>query len=127
MARCEYSCAYLLPQRTRGCGCIGRPAFPTPSVFRAEIDCKPRAYRAARMRTLVWNCFGYLEFQSGVRVRSRFLTLPWTEAVTLTEQGFRRHNAQPARLDRHWDKWQANLPRRSEALMRDAQTLRTQY
>src|ERR1700721_3867632 len=25
------------PMRTRGCGCIGRPAFPTPSVFRAEI------------------------------------------------------------------------------------------
>jgi hypothetical protein len=25
---------FLLPFRTRGCGCIGRPAFPTPSVFR---------------------------------------------------------------------------------------------
>src|ERR1700756_3980844 len=36
------------PMRTRGCGCIGRPAFPTPSVFRAEINCKPRAHRAAR-------------------------------------------------------------------------------
>jgi hypothetical protein len=32
-ARSEYSCAYLLPMRTRGCGCIGRLAFPTPSSF----------------------------------------------------------------------------------------------
>jgi hypothetical protein len=24
---------------TRGCGCIGRPAFPTPSVFRAKRSC----------------------------------------------------------------------------------------
>src|ERR1700755_2476327 len=41
------------PMRTRGCGCIGRPAFPTPSVFRAEICCKPRAHRAARSRTCI--------------------------------------------------------------------------
>jgi hypothetical protein len=41
------------PMRTRGCGCIGRPAFPTPSVFRAEINCKPRTHRAARMRRCI--------------------------------------------------------------------------
>src|ERR1700721_1349833 len=43
------------PMRTRGCGCIGRPAFPTPSVFRAEVNCKPRTHRAARMRRCVAN------------------------------------------------------------------------
>src|SRR6202051_3912551 len=32
--RCEYSCAFLLPIRTRGCGCTGHPAFPTPSFGR---------------------------------------------------------------------------------------------
>src|SRR6478736_797480 len=30
---------------TRGCGCVMRPAFPTPS--RAESSCKTRAHRAA--------------------------------------------------------------------------------
>jgi hypothetical protein len=33
--RCEYSCAFsLLPSRTRGCGCIGHPAFPRALCFR---------------------------------------------------------------------------------------------
>jgi hypothetical protein len=41
--------------RTRGCGCIGRPAFPTPSVFRADVFSKPRAHRAAGMRRCVAN------------------------------------------------------------------------
>src|SRR5260221_9211557 len=39
---------------TRGRGCNGHPAFPTPS-FRANDKCKPRAHRAARMRGCVWN------------------------------------------------------------------------
>jgi hypothetical protein len=34
--RCEYSCAYLTTQRARGCGCIGHPAFPAPSIFKGE-------------------------------------------------------------------------------------------
>jgi hypothetical protein len=29
--RCEYSCAFCYLLRARGCGCIGHPAFPTPS------------------------------------------------------------------------------------------------
>src|SRR2546430_14789206 len=37
---------------TRGCGCIGRPAFPTPSLFLRVIVGKPRAFHAARM----WRC-----------------------------------------------------------------------
>ena len=41
------------PMRTRGCGCIGRPAFPTPSVFRADVFSKPRARGAARSRRCV--------------------------------------------------------------------------
>src|SRR5260370_23239127 len=32
---------------TRGCGCSGHPAFPTPSMG-AKDKCKPRAHRAAR-------------------------------------------------------------------------------
>jgi hypothetical protein len=31
-----YSCASTNAKRTRGCGCHGHPAFPTPSVSRAE-------------------------------------------------------------------------------------------
>src|SRR5207247_6108538 len=35
----------------RGCGCIGRPAFPAPSVFFGRtVFAKPRAHRAAGMR-----------------------------------------------------------------------------
>jgi hypothetical protein len=30
--RCEHPCATFTTQRVRGCGCTGRPAFPTPSV-----------------------------------------------------------------------------------------------
>jgi hypothetical protein len=33
---------------TRGCGCSGHPAFPTPSVFRARDSSTARAHRAAR-------------------------------------------------------------------------------
>jgi hypothetical protein len=36
---------------TRGCGCIGHPAFPAPSVWRAmRFSGKARAHRAARTR-----------------------------------------------------------------------------
>ncbi len=39
---------------TRGCGCIGHPAFPAPSVWRErEFPAKLRAHRAARMRRCV--------------------------------------------------------------------------
>jgi hypothetical protein len=47
------SCAFLF--RTRGCGCIGHPAFPTPSAFQAMVHAQFRAHRAARSRTRVWN------------------------------------------------------------------------
>jgi len=40
---------------TRGCGCIGHPAFPTPSM--GEKSCKPRALRAAGMRSCVFGWF----------------------------------------------------------------------
>src|ERR1700761_9346948 len=39
---------------TRGCGCIGHPAFPTPSDLQGEMICKPRARCAARMRSRVY-------------------------------------------------------------------------
>src|ERR1700687_4355609 len=39
---------------TRGRGCSGRPAFPTPSLG-ARDKCKPRAHRAAGTRSHVWN------------------------------------------------------------------------
>ena len=35
---------------TRGCGCSGHPAFPTPSLGR-EIKATPRAHRAARTKS----------------------------------------------------------------------------
>ena len=39
---------------TRGCGCGGHPAFPTPSLIRGAHDsCTTRAHRAARARSCV--------------------------------------------------------------------------
>jgi len=38
---------------TRGCGCIGHPAFPTPSDFMGENSCTARAHHAAGMRSRV--------------------------------------------------------------------------
>src|ERR1700730_1724010 len=39
-------------KRTRGCGCIGHPAFPAPSDFRmAQSFRKTRTHRAARTRS----------------------------------------------------------------------------
>src|ERR1700726_3563935 len=37
-----------LPQRTRGCGCIGHPAFPAPSTSKGERTGKTRARTAPR-------------------------------------------------------------------------------
>ena len=51
--RCEYSCASITTMRTRGCGRIGRPAFPAPSVFWAHDLCTTRARRAAGSRSCV--------------------------------------------------------------------------
>ena len=43
------------PQRTRGCGCIGHPAFPAPSVCKGrKISGKARAQRVASARRCVW-------------------------------------------------------------------------
>jgi hypothetical protein len=52
--RCEYSCASALPLRTRGCGCTGHPAFPTPSS-RAKVFAKTRARSAPRERERMFN------------------------------------------------------------------------
>jgi hypothetical protein len=41
----------FLPFCTRDCGCIGRPAFPTPSL--GGKFCRPRAHRAAGTRSRV--------------------------------------------------------------------------
>ncbi len=40
---------------TRGCGCIGHPAFPTPSLFGADVFGGLGRVRAAGSRTRVWN------------------------------------------------------------------------
>jgi len=46
------ACAFYT---TRGCGRIGRPAFPAPSVFRGGIRThNSDAIRVARMRTCIW-------------------------------------------------------------------------
>jgi hypothetical protein len=39
--------------RTRGCGCIGHPAFPTPSVGR-KVLCTTRAISAAGLRSRIF-------------------------------------------------------------------------
>src|SRR6266700_6205149 len=48
------------PQRTRGCGCIGHPAFPAPSVFKGrEFQSIARALGVARhenMSAIAWSC-----------------------------------------------------------------------
>src|ERR1700731_5454195 len=43
---------YFVFYRTRGCGCIVRPAFPAPSAFEGRTKSKTRAKKhAARMRS----------------------------------------------------------------------------
>jgi hypothetical protein len=54
--RCEYSCPYSLPQRARGCGCIGHPAFPAPSDFSGRDVKANLARNLWREREVV---FGY--------------------------------------------------------------------
>jgi hypothetical protein len=47
-----YSCAIL--HRTRGCGCVGHPAFPAPSLLSRDVVlAKLGRYRAAGMRSRV--------------------------------------------------------------------------
>jgi hypothetical protein len=50
---------------TRGRGCIGHPAFPTPSLG-AEGKCKPRAHRAAGSRRRVCNRGRHCDFSHGL-------------------------------------------------------------
>src|ERR1700693_3364215 len=53
------------PKRTRGCGCIGHPAFPAPSDDqKAQSFRKTRTHRAARMRWCVFS--RSLEIESGM-------------------------------------------------------------
>src|SRR6266704_921279 len=67
--RCEYSCAYLIPQRTRGCGCIGHPAFPTPSVLKKGEGYRQNLGRqASRAHERVWNCL--LDLMNSRAIRS---------------------------------------------------------
>jgi hypothetical protein len=60
-----------LPQRAPGCGCIGHPAFPAPSVCKGRrISGKARAHRRRGAKTCVrgvWDLNGK---------RSGFLSLP---------------------------------------------------
>jgi hypothetical protein len=47
---------------TRGCGRIGRPAFPAPSPIRGrEVSGKPRAHSAARSRNCGFGCVGSIQ------------------------------------------------------------------
>src|SRR5258705_13182291 len=46
---------------TRGCGCIGHPAFPAPSVYRGALSGKARADHAAGSRSRILN----LLFENG--------------------------------------------------------------
>src|SRR5258708_3139881 len=44
---------------TRGCGCIGHPAFPAPSVISGRmVLAKPRAHSAAGSRMHIWQWHG---------------------------------------------------------------------
>jgi hypothetical protein len=64
---------------TRGCGCSGHPAFPTPSKGARE-KCKPRAHRAARSRSCIWTLF--LPFEAKrVWVRSASFLAPQNAPV----------------------------------------------
>ena len=47
----------LLPLHA-GCGCLGHPAFPAPSVFEGRCSCKPRAPRRRGTRSRVPDAFG---------------------------------------------------------------------
>ena len=49
-----YSCAFYFCMR--GCGCIGRPAFPAPSDLEGPWTTIARANHAARARRCVWKC-----------------------------------------------------------------------
>src|SRR5204862_7879373 len=44
----------LLPFRTRDCGCIVRPAFPTPSSFSGVTVGKARAFSRREIGEVCW-------------------------------------------------------------------------
>jgi hypothetical protein len=70
--------------RTPGCGCIGHPAFPAPSLEKGdEISGKARAYHVARMRARV-DAVG----QSRTRARSTTNCEARTGEVDLTCGGY---------------------------------------
>jgi hypothetical protein len=60
--RC-YSCAFYQYNCTRGRGCNGHQAFPTPSIG-AEDKCRARAHRAARSRSCVCSSHRHCEERS---------------------------------------------------------------
>src|SRR5580704_4242544 len=54
---------------TRGCGRIGRPAFPAPSEFRGRDEqAKTRAKRAARSRNCGCELYGCLKIQTSLEI-----------------------------------------------------------
>src|SRR5712672_1068511 len=64
---------------TRGRGCSGHPAFPTPSLG-ARDKSEPRAHRAARSRTRIWN-----QKQSRLSLRLWIASLALAMTVRLFE------------------------------------------
>src|SRR5665213_2159178 len=75
------SCAHYYYLCTRDRGCTVHPAFPRALCFEgAEIESKPRAVRAARMRTHVsvsFPCFGVI----ALPCRSVIARSPCDEAI----------------------------------------------
>jgi hypothetical protein len=66
-------------QYTRGCGCIGHPAFPTPSLGGRFILCTTRALCAAGMRNCVLGERGCLKHEihnDALRARTRHTGRP---------------------------------------------------
>jgi hypothetical protein len=99
------------PQRARGCGCTGHPAFPAPSVFEGPISSTTRARSAPReCEAVSWRhrVQGCLKFESErmietwlarrpkpqngeVRLRSRFARLRRTRFALSVLRGYAGH------------------------------------
>ncbi|MFY9954739.1 MHYT domain-containing protein [Bradyrhizobium sp.] len=86
------SCAFYF--RTRGCGCIGHPAFPAPSLsFEGQVSWMTRAHSAPRDRGLMW---------SNVIARSdpRALAARASDGTSPPKRGARRRRSNPSFLSR---------------------------
>ena len=73
----------LLHIRTRGCGCIERPAFPAPFVCRGrDSKDKPCAKTMRRDRGLTSE--RHCEERSDEAIHSYFLVAPWSASRSLS-------------------------------------------